>query len=71
MAHLGRETVRHSSGTLFDRLPAGNAAPALQATGLCHAFYGSDGFPTALLELSRALLSEAVRADCRTIPAAP
>jgi hypothetical protein len=31
----------------------GAARPALQLAGLCHAFYGTDGFPGALLPLDR------------------
>ncbi|GAA4066585.1 DUF6817 domain-containing protein [Streptomyces shaanxiensis] len=57
---LGAGTVPHPGGTLLthlcrvrSRLAGWNARPALQLAGLCHAFYGTDGFPTALLPLDR------------------
>jgi hypothetical protein len=57
---LGAETVPHPGGTLLahlrrvrSRLALWNARPALQLAGLCHAFYGTDGFPTGLLPLDR------------------
>ncbi|WP_037640996.1 DUF6817 domain-containing protein [Streptomyces bicolor] len=60
LADLGAGTVPHPGGTLLahlrrvrTRLAGWNARPALQLAGLCHAFYGTDGFPTALLPLDR------------------
>ncbi|MFE0249442.1 DUF6817 domain-containing protein [Streptomyces sp. NPDC059010] len=57
---LGAGTVPHPGGTLLahlrrvrSRLAGWNARPDLQLAGLCHAFYGTDGFPTALLPLDR------------------
>lgn len=57
---LGAKTVPHPGGTplahlrrVQSRLALWNARPALQLAGLCHAFYGTDGFPTALLPLDR------------------
>ncbi|MEU6389226.1 DUF6817 domain-containing protein [Streptomyces sp. NPDC046939] len=51
----GAEGVAHPGGTLYDhlqrvasRLAEWRARPALHLAGLCHAFYGTDGFPTAL-----------------------
>jgi hypothetical protein len=59
LRHLGAETVPHPGGMLLDhlirvhdRLTGWNAAPTLRTAGLCHAFYGTDGFPTALLPLA-------------------
>ncbi|MGA4837686.1 DUF6817 domain-containing protein [Streptomyces sp. G45] len=56
----GADGVAHPGGTLLAhlqrvraRLAAWEARPALQLAGLCHAFYGTDGFPTALLPLDR------------------
>ncbi|WAZ27327.1 hypothetical protein STRCI_008124 [Streptomyces cinnabarinus] len=56
----GAEGVAHPGGTLLThlqrvqaRVAAWKARPALQLAGLCHAFYGTDGFPTALLPLDR------------------
>jgi hypothetical protein len=50
----------HPGGTLLThlhrvraRLAGWNARPALQLAGLCHAFYGTDGFPHPLLPLDR------------------
>ncbi|MGC9541640.1 DUF6817 domain-containing protein [Streptomyces sp. UG1] len=60
LADLGAGTVPHPGGTLLahlrrvrTRLARWSARPALQLAGLCHAFYGTDGFPTALLPLDR------------------
>ncbi|MFI5555605.1 DUF6817 domain-containing protein [Streptomyces sp. NPDC051738] len=57
---LGAGTLPHPGGTLLvhlrrvrSRLAGWNARPALQLAGLCHAFYGTDGFPVALLPLDR------------------
>ncbi|MFP3992278.1 hypothetical protein U9R90_33385 [Streptomyces sp. E11-3] len=55
----GAETIQHPGGTLLAHLHRvqalladWGARPALQLAGLCHAFYGTDGFPTALLDLA-------------------
>jgi hypothetical protein len=60
LKELGAETVPHPGGTLLThlhrvrtRLAAWDARPALQLAGLCHAFYGTDGFPHPLLPLDR------------------
>ncbi|MGW2699848.1 DUF6817 domain-containing protein [Streptomyces sp. NPDC001340] len=57
---LGAEGMAHPGGTLLahlrrvqDRLALWQARPALQLAGLCHAFYGTDGFPTGLLPVDR------------------
>lgn len=57
---LGAGALAHPGGTLLahlrrvrSRLAAWQARPALQLAGLCHAFYGTDGFPDALLPLDR------------------
>jgi hypothetical protein len=56
----GAASIAHPGGTLLThlqrvraRLATWKARPALQLAGLCHAFYGTDGFPTALLPLDR------------------
>ncbi|MFE1440885.1 DUF6817 domain-containing protein [Streptomyces sp. NPDC058739] len=56
----GAEAIAHPGGTLLAhldrvrrRLAAWDARPALQLAGLCHACYGTDGFPTTLLPLDR------------------
>ncbi|MBT2419147.1 hypothetical protein J7F01_03285 [Streptomyces sp. ISL-22] len=72
---LGAETVPHPGGTLLthlrrvrSRLAGWNARPALQLAGLCHAFYGTDGFPTALLPLDRrGELVEVIGAEAESI----
>jgi hypothetical protein len=53
---LGAADIAHPGGTLLahlgrvrERLAEWGARPALQLAGLCHACYGTDGFPTALL----------------------
>ncbi|OXY94995.1 DUF6817 domain-containing protein [Streptomyces diastatochromogenes] len=57
---LGAEDMAHPGGTLLAhlrrvqaRLAVWRARPALQLAGLCHAFYGTDGFPTGLLPVDR------------------
>ena len=56
----GAGEILHPGGTLLahlirvrDLLAAWGARPALQAAGLCHAVYGTDGFPTALVALTQ------------------
>ncbi|CAM5615084.1 DUF6817 domain-containing protein [Streptomyces avidinii] len=60
LRELGAQEVAHPGGTLLahlervrELLASWGARPALQRAGLCHAFYGTDGFPTALLPLDR------------------
>lgn len=60
LERLGAAEMTHPGGTLLahllrvqDQLARWGARPALQLAGLCHAFYGTDGFPTALLPLER------------------
>ncbi|MFJ9544257.1 DUF6817 domain-containing protein [Streptomyces sp. NPDC101225] len=60
LREFGAEGIAHPGGTLLAhlrrvqaRLARWKARPALQLAGLCHAFYGTDGFPTALLPLDR------------------
>ncbi|WP_369223537.1 DUF6817 domain-containing protein [Streptomyces sp. R39] len=57
---LDAAEIAHPGGTLLahlrrvqERLADWGARPALQLAGLCHACYGTDGFPTALLPLDR------------------
>ncbi|MGW6400428.1 DUF6817 domain-containing protein [Streptomyces sp. NPDC055134] len=72
---LGAADIAHPGGTLVahlqrvqGQLAVWGARPALQAAGLCHAFYGTDGFPTALLSLdSRAELAEVIGAEAEAI----
>ncbi|MFG2298956.1 DUF6817 domain-containing protein [Streptomyces sp. NPDC048603] len=71
----GAETLPHPGGTLLahlervrTRLAGWDARPALQLAGLCHAFYGTDGFPTALLPPdARPRLVAAVGAEAEAI----
>jgi hypothetical protein len=60
LRELGADTTPHPGGTLLThlhrvrtRLASWNARPVLQVAGLCHAFYGTDGFPHPLLPLDR------------------
>ncbi|MGC4987447.1 MULTISPECIES: DUF6817 domain-containing protein [unclassified Streptomyces] len=72
---LGAADIAHPGGTLVahlqrvqGQLALWGARPALQVAGLCHAFYGTDGFPTALLPLdSRAELAEAIGTEAEAI----
>src|SRR5215468_11359912 len=56
----GAGAIENPGGTLIahlcrtaDLLVSWGASPALTVAGLCHATYGTDGFPTALLPTSR------------------
>ncbi|MEU5366992.1 DUF6817 domain-containing protein [Streptomyces sp. NPDC005925] len=56
----GADALSHPGGTLLAHLDrvraqliAWEARPALRLAGLCHAAYGTDGFPAALLPLGR------------------
>ena len=58
LRRLGADRTPHPGGTLLAhlervriQLALWEARPALQVAGLCHAFYGTDGFPTGLLPL--------------------
>ncbi|MGX1547706.1 DUF6817 domain-containing protein [Streptomyces adustus] len=60
LREFGADGIAHPGGTLLvhlqrvqARLATWQARPALQLAGLCHAFYGTDGFPTPLLPLGR------------------
>ncbi|MFJ4781855.1 DUF6817 domain-containing protein [Streptomyces sp. NPDC088794] len=60
LRELGAADIPHPGGTLLahlqrvqGRLAEWGARPDLQLAGLCHAFYGTDGFPTALLPVDR------------------
>ncbi|MFI9251774.1 DUF6817 domain-containing protein [Streptomyces sp. NPDC053069] len=75
LRELGAEEVAHPGGTLLahlqrvrEQLADWGARPALQLAGLCHAFYGTDGFPTALLSLDgRAELAAVIGAESEAI----
>lgn len=64
----GAEAIDHPGGTLLAHLQrvsallaSWGARPALVSAGLCHAFYGTDGFAVALLDLDqRAELANAI-----------
>ncbi|MFE0043734.1 DUF6817 domain-containing protein [Streptomyces albireticuli] len=71
----GAAGIEHPGGTLLAHLErvsallsSWNARPALVAAGLCHAFYGTDGFAVALLDLGRrAELAEAIGAEAEAL----
>ena len=72
---FGAVGIAHPGGTLLAHLQRvqrqladWGARPALQRAGLCHAFYGTDGFPTALLPVDhRAELARVIGAEAETI----
>ncbi|CAM5452589.1 DUF6817 domain-containing protein [Streptomyces purpurascens] len=72
---LGAADIDHPGGTLVahlqrvqGRLAVWGARPALRLAGLCHAFYGTDGFPTALLSPdSRTELAGVIGAEAEAI----
>ncbi|MFH8934245.1 DUF6817 domain-containing protein [Streptomyces griseosporeus] len=60
LVEAGADRIPHPGGTLLAhldrvhaRLAAWDARPALRLAGLCHACYGTDGFPEPLLPLDR------------------
>ena len=71
----GADRIAHLSGNLLEhlqrtarRLEAWGADPVLVAAGLCHAAYGTQGFPTALLRLDeRAALRELLGHEAEAI----
>jgi len=75
LRECGAGAVAHPGGTLLahlrrvqDRLALWQARPALQLAGLCHAFYGTDGFPGALLPVTRrAELTAVIGAEAESI----
>lgn len=75
LRELGAAETDHPGGTLLvhlqrvqEQLAVWGARPALQLAGLCHAFYGTDGFPTALLPLDRrAELAAVIGAEAEAI----
>ncbi|MFI1651390.1 DUF6817 domain-containing protein [Streptomyces avidinii] len=75
LRELGAQEVAHPGGTLLahlervrELLASWGARPAVQRAGLCHAFYGTDGFPTALLPLDRrAELAAVIGAEAEEI----
>lgn len=71
----GAESLDHPGGTLLahlirvrDRLAGWGARETLQLAGLCHAFYGTDGFAASLLPLERrAELTAAIGAEAESL----
>lgn len=71
----GADTLHHPGGTLLAhldrveaRLAAWGARDGLRLAGLCHAFYGTDGFGERLLPLERrAELVEAIGAEAEEL----
>ncbi|MQY08091.1 hypothetical protein ACRB68_61970 [Actinomadura sp. RB68] len=60
LTKCGAAEIDHPGGTLLAHLQRVHAVlarwgarPAVQSAGLCHAYYGTDGFPVALGEVSR------------------
>lgn len=60
LAERGAGGIPHPGGTLLahlervhTRLGRWGARPALRLAGLCHAYYGTDGFATALGDVAR------------------
>ncbi|WP_327134727.1 hypothetical protein OG311_33255 [Streptomyces sp. NBC_01343] len=75
LRELGAGHLDHPGGTLLAhlervhaRLGEWGARPALRLAGLCHAFYGTDGFATALLPVGRrAELAAVIGAEAEEI----
>lgn len=68
-------SIEHPGGTLLAHLQrvsvllaSWGARPALVTAGLCHAFYGTDGFAVALLDLDRrGVLAEAIGTEAENL----
>ncbi|MFI1283626.1 DUF6817 domain-containing protein [Streptomyces sp. NPDC020858] len=75
LRELGAQDLAHPGGTLLahlervrELLASWGARPALRQAGLCHAFYGTDGFGAALLPLDRrAGLAEVIGDEAEAI----
>ncbi|GHE27992.1 hypothetical protein CP980_03550 [Streptomyces vinaceus] len=75
LRELGAGDLDHPGGSLLAhlervhaRLGVWGARPALRLAGLCHAFYGTDGFATALLPVGRrAELAAVIGAEAEEI----
>ncbi|KPI06795.1 hypothetical protein OV450_3667 [Actinobacteria bacterium OV450] len=75
LRELGAQHLDHPGGTLLahlervrEQLGAWGARPELRLAGLCHAFYGTDGFATALLPVGRrAELAAVIGAEAEEI----
>lgn len=75
LRELGAEDIAHPGGTLFDhlvrvhdRLTEWGADPTVRIAGLCHACYGTDGFPVALYGLEcRSDLAGLIGADAEEL----
>ncbi|MEU2656049.1 DUF6817 domain-containing protein [Streptomyces sp. NPDC007325] len=75
LRNAGAEEIEHPGGTLLAHLQrvsallaSWGARPALVSAGLCHAFYGTDGFPVTLLDLEhRTELTEAIGAEAEAL----
>ncbi|WP_418959223.1 S1 RNA-binding domain-containing protein [Streptomyces tritici] len=71
----GAESVEHPGGTLLahlerveSRLASWGARESLRLAGLCHAFYGTDGFAESLLPLDRRpVLREAIGPEAEAL----
>ncbi|MER5727280.1 DUF6817 domain-containing protein [Streptomyces sp. NPDC002138] len=72
---LGADEIGHPGGTLLvhlqrvqGRLALWGARPALRLAGLCHAVYGTDGFPRALLSpYNRPHIAEVIGAEAEAL----
>ncbi|RAY10687.1 hypothetical protein DPM19_34080 [Actinomadura craniellae] len=75
LTSAGAAGIAHPGGTLLahlrrvhDLLDAWDARPAVRLAGLCHAFYGTDGFPVALGGLpDRGRLGAAIGVEAETL----
>jgi hypothetical protein len=71
----GADEIAHLNGTLFEHLErtesllrSWGCSETLSIAGFCHATYGTDGFPPALLTLNeRDVLSDAVGRDVEAL----
>lgn len=75
LAERGAEAIAHPGGTLLahlirteERLRAWGVADDLALAGLCHAAYGTDGFPQALFDRSdRSVLAQLIGTEAEAI----
>lgn len=72
---MGAEDIAHPGGTLFDhlvrvhdQLTEWGAERPVRVAGLCHALYGTDGFPVVLADLDRrAEVADRIGADAEEL----
>jgi hypothetical protein len=68
VAHVTRSLVEHLDGT-YDLLQSWGSSRDVCQAGLCHAAYGTDGFPITLLDVNseRPMLADVIGAEAEAL----